>query len=503
MAAPRESQGLQIATIIFAILTIILAVTTYIYYADGEKTRQEAITAQAQKATTDKENALLRYRVLALRHVIGAGAVARDVVDNAKPPEGDAETADVLRDFDIDIAMYAGQVGADGANNYRSVPKYLLSIIHNKQVTSVDSDAETKRVQTKSAADLLAEQGRTKAAEDASAKSAADLGQEIGKFNQDRAVVKGEQDKLAAQLLAKDAVIKKEREDSSKAQTTLTTQLNTLTQNNNVIKDKLILLQTEKVNRFEAPDGRVTLVNQAQRLVWINLGQKDGLQRQTTFAVFDHDENGVAQAEPKARLEVVRIVGEHLAECRILEDKAADPILQNDIIFTPAWSPGVKVHFALVGFMDINKDGQSDREMIRNFIQMSGGVVDAELLDDGTRTGSVSVNTRYMVLGEKPNERSGTRMLQEYNFLLQEVGKYGTETINVQKLMSMMGVKPEERTVDLGTNAAKGEFKQRKPGRPAAGPGPVGGAPAEPGVAPAPAPMPAGPAGPVVDPFGM
>ena len=36
-----------------------------------------------------------------------------------------------------------------------------------------------------------------------------------------------------------------------------------------------------------APDGRVTLINQAQRLVWVNIGQKDGLQRQTTFSVFD------------------------------------------------------------------------------------------------------------------------------------------------------------------------------------------------------------------------
>jgi hypothetical protein len=193
---------------------------------------------------------------------------------------------------------------------------------------------------------------------------------------------------------------------------------------------------------------------------------------------------------------VVRIVGEHLAECKILEDKPADPILANDIIFTPAWSPGVKVHFALVGFMDMDKDGVSDREMIRNFIQMSGGVIDAELQDDGTRTGQMSVNTRYLVLGEKPNERSGTRMLQEYNFLLGEVSKYGTETINVQKLMAMMGVKAEERTVQLGTNAAKSEFKKRNPSRPA--PGPVGG-PVDPAAAPA--PMPAAPAAPVDDPF--
>lgn len=499
MAAPRESQGLQIATIIFAVLTIILAVTTYIYYAEGEKIKQDIIAANDAKARVEKQNNLLLYRVQALKHVIGSGGVSREVVDGAKPPEGDAETAEVLRDYETDMAMYAGQVGADGANNYRSLPKFLLNIIHNKQVTSVDSDAETKRVQAKSAADLVAQQDRTKVAEDARDKSAADYTAEIAKFAQDRGVVNQEKDRIAAQLAQKDATIKKEREDSAKSLATVTTQYDQVRRTAEALREKNIALNSEKVNRFEAPDGRVTLVNQAQRLVWINLGQKDGLQRQTAFSVFDHDENGVAQAEPKARLEVVRIVGEHLAECKILEDKPANPILQNDIIFTPAWSPGVKVHFALVGFMDIDKDGVSDREMIRNFIQMSGGVIDAELQDDGTRTGSMSVNTRYLVLGEKPTERSGTRMLQEYNFLLGEVTKYGTETINVQKLMQMMGVKAEERTVDLGTNAAKSEFKKRNPARPAAGP--VGGA-AAPGAAAPAAPMPAGgqPA-PVVDPF--
>jgi hypothetical protein len=497
MAAPRESQGLQIATIIFAILTIILAVTTYIYYADGEKMRQEIEASKTRVAQVEKQNNLLMYRLRALQYVIGAGQVSRDTVDAAKPPEGDAETAELLREFDIDMAMYAGQAGATEANNYRSLPKFLLSIIHNKQVATVDADAETKRVQAKSASDLAAEQARTKAAEDASAKAMADLNQEVAKFNQDRNVVQQQKEQLATQLAAKEAAIKKEREDNSKALATVSTQYDQVRRTNEVLRDKLVSLNSEKVNRFEAPDGRVTLVNQAQRLVWINLGQKDGLQRQTTFAVFDHDENGVTQAEPKARIEVVRIVGEHLAECRILEDKPANPILQNDIVFTPAWSPGVKVHFALVGFMDINKDGVSDREMIRNFIQMSGGVIDAELHDDGTRTGSMSVDTRYLVLGEKPNERTGTRMLQEYNFMLQEVSKYGTETINVQKLMSMMGVKVEERTVELGSSAAKSEFKRRNPPRPA-GVAPAGAA--NQGAAPAAAPMQDAPA-PIDDPF--
>jgi hypothetical protein len=88
-------------------------------------------------------------------------------------------------------------------------------------------------------------------------------------------------------------------------------------------------------------------------------------------------------------------------------------------------------------------------------------------------------------------------MLQEYNFMLTETGKYGTETINVQKLMAMMGYKPEERTVELGANAAKNEFKKRQPGKAAAGAAPA----AAPGFDPAPAPGPA-PMAPAAPPAG-
>jgi len=498
-AASRESQGLQIAVIIFAVLTIILAVTTYIFYAQSETARKDMESAQAATAAKEKERATLHYQNQALKFVIGYGGVDRPSVMAAKPAGADDPiVTEVLRKFDTDMAMYAQQVGEQGASNYVVLPTFLLGIITNKQFLSVDASEETKRVQSKSAQDLTAEQGRTKVAEDAQAKAHTDLTAQIDTYNKDRDAAVKEKERVAAQLVAKDAVLKKEREDSQKSIATLSGQLNQLQQLAETMKKKVIDFNNATVNRFEAPDGRVTLVNQAQRLVWINLGQKDGLQRQATFSVFDHDENGVAQAEPKARLEVVRIVGDHLAECRILEDKAADPILQNDVIFTPAWSPGLKVHFALVGFMDIDRDSVSDREMIRNVIQMSGGVIDAELQDDGTRTGNLTVNTRYLVLGEKPNERSGTRMLQEYNFMLGEVNKFGTETINVQKLMAMMGYKPEERKVELGTNAAKNEFKKRTPA--AAAPAPVGGAPAGvPGFGP-PMPMPM-PAAPADDPF--
>ena len=39
--AQRDGQGLQIAVIIFAMLTIVLAITTYIFYAQSQSAYQE------------------------------------------------------------------------------------------------------------------------------------------------------------------------------------------------------------------------------------------------------------------------------------------------------------------------------------------------------------------------------------------------------------------------------------------------------------------------------
>lgn len=497
MAASKESQGLQIAVIIFAVLTILLAVTTYIFYAQSEENLTKKNDAERAAATAKALADKMTYRAGVLQYVVGDGGIDFATA-TAKPPGVTDDVADrVLKSFDEDMKMYGNEAGAEGAKNYRTVPAYLINIITGKQVAMVDSADEAKRVNAKSAQDLAAEQGRTKSAEDAAKKHADELASERDTFNKDRAATIAEKDKLAAQIGSKDAAIKKEREDSAKTQTALQGTITVLTQTAENLKKKKQELETGMVNRFEAPDGRVTLVNQAQRLVWVNVGSKDGAQRQTTFSVFDHDENGVANAEPKGRIELVRVVGDHLAECRILDDKPSNPILQNDVIFTPAWSPGQKVHFALVGVMDYNRDGISDRDTIRNWIQMSGGVIDAELHDDGTREGAMTVNTRYMVLGEKPTERSGDRIVKEYTQLLGETSRYGTETINVQKLMSMMGVKPEERTVELGKSASAAQFKQRKPGaKPGAAAAPV---PATEGAEAAPPPTAAPTPPPVVD----
>jgi hypothetical protein len=181
---------------------------------------------------------------------------------------------------------------------------------------------------------------------------------------------------------------------------------------------------------------------------------------------------------PKARIEVVRLSDDHMAECRILEDSAANPILKGDAVHTPSWSPGQRIHFAIAGKMDIDGDKVEDYDTIRNIITLNGGVIDAEVRPDGKTIGNLTVNTRYLVLGDPPDDTATATALQEFTKIQTEVSRYGTDIIPVQKLLTQMGWKVEERTVELaGGSGASSQFRNRKPGQKAAPAAPAAGAP--------------------------
>ncbi len=108
----------------------------------------------------------------------------------------------------------------------------------------------------------------------------------------------------------------------------------------------------------------------------------------------------MTKAVSKGAIEVINLTDPHTAECRILRDSPSHPLLPGDIIYTPAWRPGQQDHFALVGTMDINGNGSDDRQRLRDLIAMNGGIIDAEIGPDGKPIGKITLNTRYVVVGD-------------------------------------------------------------------------------------------------------
>ena len=138
---------------------------------------------------------------------------------------------------------------------------------------------------------------------------------------------------------------------------------------------------------MDVPSGEITWVSLPNKMVWINRGRADALQRQTKFTVYSAESTNAAKAVKKGTVEVVRIDGDHSAQARILEDKLADPIMAGDKVFTPLWSPGQQNHFALTGIMNLDGDGRNQLNVVRGLINQNGGEVDCWLDEQGHKQG--------------------------------------------------------------------------------------------------------------------
>jgi hypothetical protein len=464
--AQREGQGLQIAVISFAMLTIILAITTYIFYAQSQTAQKDV--EQKTKALSEKQNEAnkLKYHVKAMQYALGAKDVALSDVELAEKTAGgsDAEAKEVLENFNNDIALLGDQVAPEGPRSYRTFVTALLGALAKKNASIADANEQLKKQMADKDAAEQAAKARADVAAAASEKAVADYKAETDNFVSMRAQSDEEKKKLTDQLAASTARAAKEQQRVNDEKEVFIKQNTQLLGNNKVLRERIDKVNEGLKDLFENPDGHIIKVDQRLRMAWIDVGRADGLLRQTTFSVYDHNEKGAATDKSKARLEVVSL-SDHQAEARILEDTPKNPIIAGDIIHSPAWSPGQRVHFALAMKMDINKDRIDDYDMIKSIIQMNGGVIDAELRADGTRKGNISVNTRYFVEGEKPSEATSAELLKQYNAFDGDRERFGVQKISVDKLLSLMGWKAEERTVELAGPRSTSDFRKRAPAK--------------------------------------
>ena len=218
------------------------------------------------------------------------------------------------------------------------------------------------------------------------------------------------------------------------------------------------------------PDGKITYVNSYDNLVYINLGSADRLRKRVTFSVFDPSTTdvsavpgkpeaattdstsvSVSEAKKKGVIEVVNITQPHMAECRILESSNSNPLLKDDVIFTPLWHPGQQEHFALVGAFDIDGKGNNDRQKVHDIVRTHGGIIDAETDDKGILQGEITHLTRYLVEGDL-KDHEGDKQSAGSNKLIGDAKTMGVEVIDLARFLDLMGYTP-------GADATSGTLK--------------------------------------------
>ncbi|MCP4712398.1 MAG: hypothetical protein GY869_27565 [Planctomycetes bacterium] len=145
-------------------------------------------------------------------------------------------------------------------------------------------------------------------------------------------------------------------------------------------------------------DGVVTDVVPQEKTAYVNLGKDDHIYRGLTFTVYDRYQPFPDRETGKGigTLEVIEIMNT-ISRCRIVDFNEANPIMQNDVIANVVWAKDKKYSFCVTGDFDFNGDGFVDTDglgRIVSLIEQWGGEV----------TSTVSVNTDFMVLGQKPED---------------------------------------------------------------------------------------------------
>lgn len=439
----RENQGLQIGLIVFVMFTIILGVTTFMF--SKEYGKQKAAAADSEKKASEANSALSQSESENMR---------------LKVLVGHAETATlqaVDEQFNTDMATFAKNLN-NADPNYRIVCKWLFEEVQRKNDELSDVKVTLQQVKDQNSSLEAAKETQIKQLSDRAKKAEDELASLSAAFQQAQATLSTtntnlqaanakavkEKQAVATQATAEKAGFEKEIKN---LKTTIGSLYEKIDQMDPIVVDH--------------PDGLITYAGRGNT-VSINLGRADGLERLTNFAVFARDMTDVTTAGRKGAIEVIDL-DDHSAVAQIVDEDVSNPILAGDKIFTPLWSPGERQHFALTDGMDLNDDGKSDVDELRNLITSNGGIVDFWLDDAGKKYGEITMNTTFLVEGAAPDDGSTMERLNARKWILDEAKKFNLRKLSLEEMLNRMGYQRKVHVVRYDSKANPADFRPKPP----------------------------------------
>jgi hypothetical protein len=449
--------------LIACIIALVLSLAANVYaFMSANWARQEAAEAKTAKGNSDQALIQSQDKIGLLSAMIGSKQVTDAQMQQYRSSIGeDGEIKPIVTQFETDMTA----LPADQPKTYRALPELLNKTVRDRNTQLADLRSRNNQLIEENKSVIDRETKARQSAEmdrDARTQELAQAREEFNTFRQD--MIKQKED-LNDQLQRKIDEFEAFRTEAQNRQNKLLADNSKLQDTVNLQRDELALLRREE---FEAPQGRVTNVLRGGQVVWINLGSADGLRPGVSFSVLGQDEIRVSDARPKAQLEVTRIGGAHLAEARVVYSRdVRDPVLENDKIYSPMWSPGRPVKFALAGTLDLNGDGIDDSKKLRGLIEASGGEVVAQIDAGGNRNGGLTKDTRWLVVGDVPEASGGDddRSRQLANAVSAigqfkaEADRLGVGEIGLDKLMGYLKNANESLTIPIGRSAGEDAVK--------------------------------------------
>lgn len=446
MAAANKPGALHYAFIVTFLLVVVLGITNYSSYKDFSDQKAKLFEAEAQNQKLTKGNKDLEDRIEHFKRVYGT-----KLADFGDPSVDNPAT--VMGAVKKDLAEYgATEAGPTIQATLQQMRSAMIATAADRDVKAakvVAQEAEIRGLKTQYQAQVDNHQNDAKSHEQAKLDAISDFNEKVNvksaKINELGSLLNSVRSELAQEQEVAEAT--KKKSDQKIVQ---------LEQQIDYLRDKIDDL--EKIS-FEAPKGLITNVEHSNHTVLLNVGEDDFVRPRMTFSVFSKDIPGVGRNvdDIKAKIEVLQVTGPHMSVAKVMDEDLHRPIVAQDLIYTPIWNPGLKERISIIGFVDLDGDGRSDREQFHQLLATAGCEIDNEVDDDGNRhpkEGQITVLTRFLVKGELPDllqaQTDDERALAERfkvlnNQMRQEARENGVRIIKLNDFLSYVGFHNKRR----------------------------------------------------------
>ena len=424
-AANNESQGLKIAVAAFVTLSVILIVASYFLYSayaekEAQLTARNSELATAKKAQDDavsQTNELSKTLGLKAQDFESAkteipahlkkiderlnaiSAAVNAAVTKAQASNPNGPRAQEIEEIQGKITQLIASYKSEPNKNYMSALDRLTELFEN--ISMQLTELSLNDVDIRHTLESINHVNRAQHAvhEKTASDRTADLAKEHDNHDQQRMNLLARVNQLQADNDAKASEIANLKSQSKQTEDELR---RIIELNNAIIRENRDRLAKTDVT-LDRPDGRITFVDYERGEVHVNINRRMGAHPQMKMTIFDRGAPGIPTDKPKGSIEITQ-VGEQTSVGRILKTNSnIDPLRIGDIVYSPAWSANEPTKFALIGKIDVNRDGKDDRAELKRMIEEAGGRVDYDLPppDFGKETGKLTARIDWYVTDER------------------------------------------------------------------------------------------------------
>ena len=457
--AARENQGYLIAVIILVLLTLVLALLTFLGMSNAGQLAEDKADLQSKLTVAEKKGRAHEIEAQILRAYVGGlnentaevqtnlTALQRITNDSALNDTQKSSIQvvanrvdEVQAAYERDMKQFVARAEDDNTEDltWSAVVRHLVNVTAKKH-----NDLNIQRNQNANDKERL--ESEKQALQERLNENEKLLTTVTENFNNEKKRNADKEQQLLADLTTAQNTIRENsrlsEEKLSKLRNVnegLETKNGKLQTDNRDLALRIAELTTEN---FDLHDGIISQVG--RELVYINRGRNDGLRTNQTFAVYDSRVNNFVKGQEKAKIEVIRITGPHTADAKITEQDSVNPIIKNDKIVTPTWDPGYSVPIALAGVFDMDGDGNSDLLQFVRLIENNGGRVVARHDANGKIQGKIDASTRYLVLGGSPKLNPTAESSAAINNAIRELERQAedksVQVIDMRLMLNKMG----------------------------------------------------------------